>query len=79
MARNLVLQTTRSYLKTAAAQALPVWLRTALVVWQWPIDYLPDVNDFNDLVTRLRQVPRRAPQKPLVPARSRRAVVKKAG
>ena len=79
MARTIVLQATRSYLKTAAAKALPVWLRTALVTWQWPVGYLPDSGDFNGLVTRLRQVTKPAPQKPLVPARSRRAVVKKAG
>jgi hypothetical protein len=79
MARNLGLEKTRSYLRTSAAKALPAWLRTALLTFQWPDGYAPTAGDLTELVASLRAFRTSTLRKPLAATRGRRPVMKQAG
>ena len=79
MARNLGIVETRLYLETTAAKALPMWLRTALVMFRWPDDYAPSTRDLAGLVACLRAFRTSTLRKPLAATRGRRPVMKRAG
>jgi hypothetical protein len=76
MARLPIVYDVRTYLKSAAGRGLPVWLRTALVTWQWPSGFVPDERDFSELVTCLRLFVARTQRTSNVRARRARNVTK---